>query len=110
MSSSSPNGHVFHFQTARLVSFDERPSWKVLALTIAQQFSISPNRVSVIFWTNSDGDITVEKERDLQSFYVVYNPSSGKIKGIVQDLQAPDRESASNWLSLLSTYHSPLLN
>ena len=96
--------------SARLVFFNERPSWEVLALTIAQRFSIPSNHVSVIFRTNLDGDITVEKEGDLQSFYEVYNPSSGKIKGIVQDLQTPDRESASNWLSLLGTYNPSLLN
>ncbi|KAF8337705.1 hypothetical protein F5887DRAFT_1078160 [Amanita rubescens] len=85
--------------TVRLVSFDERPSWEVLALTIAEDFSISPNDVSVIFPPDSNGDITVEKEGNLQSFYEVYNPPSGKFKGIVQDLQAPDPQDAitSTW-------------
>ena len=32
---------------ARLVSFDERPSWEVLATKIAELFSISLNNVSV---------------------------------------------------------------
>jgi hypothetical protein len=41
-------------------------------------------------------DFTVEQEPDLQNFYEAHYLYSGKIKGIVQDLETPDCESASN--------------
>ncbi|KIJ97897.1 hypothetical protein K443DRAFT_681171 [Laccaria amethystina LaAM-08-1] len=92
----------------KLAYFEARPSWRDFASEIAGLFSISPNNVAVIFIHEAEGEFTLKNEEDLQSFYEVFNPSSGKIKFVVQDLQAPDCESASKRLSLPIIHHSSI--
>ena len=78
-----------------LARFDARPSWGDLASKIAGEFSISSNNVGVVFLDEvEDIYITLKNEQELQSFYELFDPSSGKIKFVVQDLQTPDCESA----------------
>ena len=82
----------------KLAQFDARPSRGDLASKIAEEFSISSNNVCV----EVEGKFILNNEQELQSFYEAFDPSSG-IKFVVQDLQTPDCESASNSLSLLIT-------
>jgi hypothetical protein len=89
-----------------LARLDARPSWGDLTSKIAEEFSISSNNVGVVFLDEVEGNFALKNKQDLQSFYHVFDPSSGKIKFVVQDLQTPDCESASN---SLSTYNSSLL-
>lgn len=84
--------------------FDARPSWGDLASTIAELFEISFNNVGVVFIDEAKEAHIITEEQYLQSFYEVFNPLE-KIKLVVQDLQTPDRESASNRLSLLRSIH-----
>lgn len=84
--------------------FDARPSWGDLASTIAELFEISFNNVGVVFIDEAKETHIITEEQYLQSFYEVFNPLE-KIKLVVQDLQTPDRESASNRLSLLRLIH-----
>jgi hypothetical protein len=88
-----------------LARFDARPSWGDLASKFAEEFSISSNNVGVVFLDEVEGKLTLKNEQELRSFYEVFDPSSGKIKFVVQDLQTPDCESASNSLSLLPIIH-----
>jgi hypothetical protein len=74
--------------------FDARPSWGDLASEIAELFKISSNNVGVVFLDEDKEKYTITTEVQLQSFYEAFNPSSGKIKFVVQDLQTPDREFA----------------
>lgn len=91
-----------------LARFDARPNWGNLASKIAEEFSISWNNVGVVFLDEVEGRLTLKNEQELQSFYEVFDPSSGKIKFVVQDLQTPDSdcESASNPLPII--HHSSL--
>ena len=84
--------------------FDARPSWGDLASTIAELFEISLNNVGVVFIDEAKEAHIITEEQYLQSFYEVFDPPE-KIKFVVQDLQTPDRESASNRLSLLPIIH-----
>ncbi len=80
-----------------LARFDARPSWGDLASKITEEFSISSNNVGVsVFLDEVEGKLSLKNEQELQSFYEVFDPPSGKIKFVVQDLQTPDCESASN--------------
>ncbi len=74
--------------TARFANFHARPSWGELASKIARLYSISSNNVSLIFIHEARGTSTLKNEEDLQSFYDVFDPSSGTIKFVV----VPDRE------------------
>ncbi|KAM6499475.1 hypothetical protein JOM56_004983 [Amanita muscaria] len=82
-----------------LARFDARPSWGNLASKIAEEFSISSNNVGVVFLDEVKGKLTLKNEQELQSFYEVFDPSSGKIKFVVQDLQTPDspKTISSTW-------------
>ena len=88
-----------------LAPFDTWPSWGDLTLKIAEEFSISSNNVGVVFLDKVDGKYTLKNEQDLQSFYDVFHPSSGKIKFVVQDLQTPDCESSIHCPYLLPIIH-----
>ncbi|KIL58347.1 hypothetical protein M378DRAFT_319083 [Amanita muscaria Koide BX008] len=81
-----------------LVRFDARPSWGDLASKIAEEFSISSNNVGVVF-LDEVCKLTLKNEQELQSFYEVFDPSSGKMKFVVQDLQTPDspKTISSTW-------------
>lgn len=92
----------------KLAYFEARPSWRDLASKIAGLFSISSNNVAVVFIHEAEGEFTLKNEEDLQSFYEVFDPSSGKIKFVVQDQQTPDCESASNRLSLPIIHYSSI--
>jgi hypothetical protein len=76
--------------TAIFANFDARPSWGDLASKIAGLVSISSNNVALIFVHKAMGEFTLKNE--VQSSYEVFDPSSGTIKFVVQDLQTPDRE------------------
>ena len=108
---ASPNRHmpfVVKLKKANaptvVARFDARPSWGDLTSTIAEQFEISLNNVGVVFIDEAKEAHIITEEQYLQSFYEVFNPPE-KIKFVVQDLQTPDRESASNRLSLLPIIH-----
>ncbi|KAM6490570.1 hypothetical protein JOM56_013913 [Amanita muscaria] len=93
-----------------LARFDARPSWGDLASKIAEEFSISSNNVGVVFLDEAEGKLTLKNEQELQSFYEIFDPSSGKIKFVVQDLQTPDspKTISSTWSA--SSKLSDLLN
>ena len=73
----------------KLARFDARPSWRDLASKIDEEFRISPDNVGVVFLDVED-QLTLTNEKDLQSFYEVFDPSSGKIEFVVQDLHCAD--------------------
>ncbi|KAF8642845.1 hypothetical protein AX14_009694, partial [Amanita brunnescens Koide BX004] len=118
---ASPNRHmpfVVKLKKANaptvVARFDARPSWGDLASTIAEQFEISLNNVSVVFIDEAKEEYIITEEQYLQSFYEVFNPPE-KIKFVVQDLQTPDPKTTitSTWsadsnLSDLSNAHDEL--
>ncbi|KAF8317523.1 hypothetical protein F5887DRAFT_1088745 [Amanita rubescens] len=85
--------------TLTLARFDARPSWGDLASEIADLFRISSNHVGVVFIDEAKNAIILTKEQELQSFYKAFDPFSGKLKFVVQDLQNPDSPTtiASTW-------------
>ncbi|KAF8622420.1 hypothetical protein AX15_007032, partial [Amanita polypyramis BW_CC] len=91
-----------------LARFDARPSWWNLTSKIAEEFSIPSNNVGVVFLDEVEGKITLKNEQELQSFYEVFDPSSGKIKFVVQDLQAPDSSKTISSTSSASSNISDL--
>lgn len=73
-----------------LIDFDGQPSWKDLALNIAQLYNIPLDRIGVAFIKNANEVAILSDEQELQCFYMSLDQSSEEVKFVVQDTQMLD--------------------
>jgi len=80
-------------ESARLAHFYGPPSWPDLSSKVAEMFGVPLQDVCFAYVDKARVSVTLRNDQDLQHFYQSLE-SSEEIKLVVQDLRAPDGESA----------------
>ncbi|KAJ7631061.1 hypothetical protein FB45DRAFT_1058943 [Roridomyces roridus] len=71
----------------RRVTFDERPSWALLAAKISELFAIAPEQIAVAYIDADADEVTLSSSAELNEYYKEV-PAGEEIKFFVRDLSS----------------------